>query len=797
MPTTIINDNFTRADTSAGSAGSTTAIGNSLADITGGTYHISSNTMVGATTVAGRYLTYQGGTYSQGQLNYVWNYADGSRHTGAFARQQSAGNEYRFNVADNQVFIQTVISGTATTIATNGSWASYHFADDLRLEVTISAPVIGVTTITVHVYDVTQSFYLSAATVITDSTSALQSAGSFGIYDQGPSSGSTPDTYKLLFYSTTDAPPALTANGVSFSSVADTTLTVTAAAATGGTTPYSYQFQRAPDVVGVAGVYANVGSAGSSLTLNDTGLTASTPYWYRYVVTDSAGSPATATGAGSSQTTAAAPVVATGYSMSKSATSGPTATPVTLTYTLTPSGGTLTSGTITPAVSGVSGAFSPTTLTLSTGTPSGTITFTPSTAGTAALTSTNNASLTNPSSQNYTVTGSPVIITVTDTNIQWSPYNWYSDGGGSLSSNNVHGSSTYCQSANSGAYVKFAFTGTTTFILNVNPAAQLAANLGTTSPKLCYSLDGGAWVDAQLSNTLISVISLAGLSTGNHSIIVVYKSHVQTVDNWGSSGINPSNSVQIISFTLDYGGSTIAAFGPVVKHSKNMFTNGDSITEGVSINGTGNDLSYNDATLDYIRSVAEALDCEVGVDAFGFLGWYHGGSGNVPRMYTSGDAANSYWTMYDFNHTRLVSGKLSPMPDYWIINLGQNDGPSPGSTVSSLVQGWLPTARAAVNTTTPIILFKPFSNTAGSLIATGFNAYQAATPDAYAFLIDLGSLVNNQFTSTLYTTDGAHPNPRGHALAGALVTKSIVNAVGGGAVTTGSASRGIHAGGKL
>ena len=67
------------------------------------------------------------------------------------------------------------------------------------------------------------------------------------------------------------------------------------AGATGGTAPYSYQIQRAPDASGSPGAWANDGAASSTpATVADTGLTVGSTYWYRQVVTDSAGTPATA-----------------------------------------------------------------------------------------------------------------------------------------------------------------------------------------------------------------------------------------------------------------------------------------------------------------------------------------------------------------------------------------------------------------------------------------------------------------------------------------------------------------------
>jgi hypothetical protein len=74
-----------------------------------------------------------------------------------------------------------------------------------------------------------------------------------------------------------------------------TTAAVTSGGVTGGTAPFSRQFQRATITSGTVGSYANVGTAGTATSVTDTGLTPGAQYSYREVVTDSAGTPATVT----------------------------------------------------------------------------------------------------------------------------------------------------------------------------------------------------------------------------------------------------------------------------------------------------------------------------------------------------------------------------------------------------------------------------------------------------------------------------------------------------------------------
>jgi hypothetical protein len=71
----------------------------------------------------------------------------------------------------------------------------------------------------------------------------------------------------------------------------------------GGTTTYSYQFQRAPDANGSAGTYANLGSALTGVAAGTSYLdltpAAGLWYWYRVISTDSAGTPVVTTYTGS------------------------------------------------------------------------------------------------------------------------------------------------------------------------------------------------------------------------------------------------------------------------------------------------------------------------------------------------------------------------------------------------------------------------------------------------------------------------------------------------------------------
>ncbi len=86
------------------------------------------------------------------------------------------------------------------------------------------------------------------------------------------------------------SPATLTQGIPAVVSTSDTTITLLAPNAVGGTSPYTYQWKRA---TAANGSYSNVGTNSTSLA-DSSGLVAGTVYWYTITATDSAGSPQTA-----------------------------------------------------------------------------------------------------------------------------------------------------------------------------------------------------------------------------------------------------------------------------------------------------------------------------------------------------------------------------------------------------------------------------------------------------------------------------------------------------------------------
>lgn len=79
---------------------------------------------------------------------------------------------------------------------------------------------------------------------------------------------------------------ATTAGALSQASVGSTTASLSSAAATGGTGPYTYQWYRST-TTGFSPGGGNIITGATSLTLNDSGLIPNTAYFYKVVATDS------------------------------------------------------------------------------------------------------------------------------------------------------------------------------------------------------------------------------------------------------------------------------------------------------------------------------------------------------------------------------------------------------------------------------------------------------------------------------------------------------------------------------
>jgi lysophospholipase L1-like esterase len=350
------------------------------------------------------------------------------------------------------------------------------------------------------------------------------------------------------------------------------------------------------------------------------------------------------------------------------------------------------------------------------------------------------------------------IAQVSNTNWYFSPYSWQSNGGGSLQSNNVNASSTQVQTNDAGAYFKVDFTGTSaTLVVN-------ESQMDSSWPVLKWSIDAGPW-QSYTTNGSDSTVTLAtGLASQTHTLLFYFQNSSGSSDQWTT----PAQSLIITGMQLDSGAALAAPTKDVSQLSNNAVFFGDSITAGYYVNGyNSNSTLTSDAQLSWTYGVAQALGAEYGNVAFGCLGWSTGGcsGSNVPAFPSS-------WNLYWSGTSRLVSGKLSPVPNYVVVNLGQNDG---STNIQSTVESWITSARAAVSASTPIILIVPFSqNQAADLVAAA-----AASGDSHVYVVNLGTTIMYGLNGTpgpsRWTADGGgiHPYGTTDGWLGAMVAHAI------------------------
>jgi len=339
-------------------------------------------------------------------------------------------------------------------------------------------------------------------------------------------------------------------------------------------------------------------------------------------------------------------------------------------------------------------------------------------------------------------------VPITDPNIVFSPYNWYVSG------------SDFAQSANPGAYFKVGFSGSSIAIkIDVSPLT--AANVPASHyPVVRYSVDGGPPKTLQLSPTTASISCATGLAKGNHNLLIQYVAGYVFLDFW-----TPVNVLRTTGFTLDEGASLSK---PTAPNRLNALFLGDSITNGdddtaIFSHGITNEVDTQDATIGYPAIVAAGIGAEYGVVAYGGASWNGtAADGHTPGLMRS-------FSMLDRLHSRVVAGKLSPIPDDIFLNMGENAGPSKDD-----VPKLLAALRAASLPTTNIFVIVPFSGRSRVPLNDGLADYQRTAPsDQHTYLLDLG---NNPYLTdagpTMLSVDGQHPLATLHALLAAQLLQA-------------------------
>jgi hypothetical protein len=319
-------------------------------------------------------------------------------------------------------------------------------------------------------------------------------------------------------------------------------------------------------------------------------------------------------------------------------------------------------------------------------------------------------------------------LALTDSNVFFSPYNWYSDGAGALGANNIKGSSTYALSNTPGAYCKFKLTiasgdpGSIVLAFNTD---VLSADTAANAPTVAVSIDDAPYTTTLLvydssSSTQFVILQSSAFSVGNHTIRLDFKSIglASAIDRWTT----PGYSVKLAGIQVDPSAATASQ----TLGTKNAIFFGDSLWEAAAVAGTQGSTTTlnadNDATYSAARFIALSRDAEYGIIAFGGQGFDKGISGVTaastnPSLYNS-TAGNQSWDKYFSGQSRLVSTLLSPVPDYAFVQSGVNDGSLVAATVTSLINA----LRTACSSSTWLFVFAQATGTYASVLSAGVAA---------------------------------------------------------------------------
>jgi hypothetical protein len=341
--------------------------------------------------------------------------------------------------------------------------------------------------------------------------------------------------------------------------------------------------------------------------------------------------------------------------------------------------------------------------------------------------------------------GTAVQIAPNNAAIVYSPYNW------------TPASSVSASSINSGAYFRTLFSGSSV-ALNFN-----VTNNDAPLSEIYYRIDGyeaqTPWTVATVAATITPEMPTNTTQYPYHLLEVVVKSTSQTINRWNS----PSNTAVVFT------GLTLAPSATVLQPKvlpTNYLIFGDSITEGVrTVNQTAaNDPDQNDVMQEWSWHLGKALGGEFGIVGFGSQGFTVGGSGNVPVFGTA--------------YTSIMAGvtrAFSPAPNAVIINMGSNDGSSPGSVQAdceAVVEGLL-----AASPTSKIVIMEPFGATSVPPISS--LAAVATALEAAVTTLSNGQVTFLPTTGFLVQADGIDStgfHPTG-ANASALVAPQVIGAI--------------------
>jgi hypothetical protein len=323
-----------------------------------------------------------------------------------------------------------------------------------------------------------------------------------------------------------------------------------------------------------------------------------------------------------------------------------------------------------------------------------------------------------------------------------------------------------------GAYLKLNFLGSTALELIVDGTANNNCP-ASCMPVVDYSVDDGPFKILQLSMTgEIYALPLArGLETGKqHHLKFYFRAGSLDADRW----LAPTRHLRIAGIQLDKGGTLM----PVPLWRKRSIAFGDSITEGVNVEGTVpyySNLLMNNARATWFPIVCTALGCE-----YGQLGT--GGQGMVRTTMQIPPLPHT-WDRYDAISSRLTNGLMKPEPDYVFCEMGTNDFEEQDKKhrhidITKAYIDWLTDVRKSCPNAKLFCITPPLGWHASEVLAAV--STRNAAGDRNVYLIDTAPLMAGFKAGEGATTmagDGVHPSQYGNAMLGALIAVEVQKAL--------------------
>jgi lysophospholipase L1-like esterase len=392
------------------------------------------------------------------------------------------------------------------------------------------------------------------------------------------------------------------------------------------------------------------------------------------------------------------------------------------------------------------------------GAASSTGVFTPTATGTATILATSTQDSTKSGSATITVTlpQNSLVISFPNPNIYESPDIWLLSGSSIIS-------------PTGGAYLKFQVTGTQNITANVDTTLNSVLTADDMpSIKVVINSDTPYFVQLPANNTAGTPITIAsGLDSATTYSVSLYMigGNGSVGDGWAGT----SFQTKIDSLEFDPG----ASLSNQTLAGKSCMFFGDSILETYYGGATtGKYYTYVDYTEAWPSYVAPMLGCEYSQIGIGGLGWVTPGQGGYPNF------------LFTWDHYDLADLKTFPtIPDYVVIDLGTNDHGISPVTVANNIAYILAQMRIQFGAGTKIILVTPYNPTFDDPegnprvgIMDGFASYEGSTPDENAYLIDLGTSVQ-QYTLAPYSLDDTHPDQAAHAIIGPIIGTDIESAI--------------------